>query len=74
MELARRHPGANFICAHTGGDWERGIRIIRDTGNISADRVEIPSGLTPGQRVITRGAFNVKDGDKVNVTRINGEK
>jgi predicted TIM-barrel fold metal-dependent hydrolase len=37
VELARRHPGANFICAHTGGDWERGIRIIRDTGNISAD-------------------------------------
>ena len=36
VELARRHPGANFICAHTGGDWERGIRIIRNTRNISA--------------------------------------
>jgi predicted TIM-barrel fold metal-dependent hydrolase len=36
VELARRHPGANFICAHTGGDWERGIRIIRNTKNISA--------------------------------------
>jgi len=23
VELARRHPDANFICAHTGGDWER---------------------------------------------------
>ena len=44
------------------------------TGNISGDRVEIPSGLTPGQQVITRGGFNVKDGNKVNVTRINGEK
>jgi len=44
------------------------------TGNISADQVEIPSGLTPGKQVITRGAFNVKDGDKVNVTRTNGEK
>lgn len=36
VELARRHPEANFICAHTGGDWERGIRIIRDTPNILA--------------------------------------
>jgi hypothetical protein len=24
--------------------------------------------------VITRGGFNAKDGDKVNVTRINGER
>lgn len=36
VELATRHPGANFICAHTGGDWERGIRIIRETKNIWA--------------------------------------
>ena len=36
VELARRHPDANFICAHTGGDWERGIRIIRATKNICA--------------------------------------
>lgn len=37
VELARRHPQANFICAHTGGDWERGIRIIRNTKNIWAE-------------------------------------
>lgn len=37
VELAKRHPGANFICAHTGGDWERGIRIIRETKNICAE-------------------------------------
>ena len=36
VELARRHPRANIICAHTGGDWERGIRIIRETGNVLA--------------------------------------
>jgi predicted TIM-barrel fold metal-dependent hydrolase len=36
VELARRHPQASFICAHTGGDWERGIRVIRDTKNICA--------------------------------------
>jgi len=28
-ELAARHPRATIICAHTGGDWERGIRAIR---------------------------------------------
>src|SRR5947208_1733507 len=37
VELARRHPNANFICAHTGGDWERGIRILRNTKNICAE-------------------------------------
>ena len=37
VELARRHPDANFICAHTGGDWERGIRILRDTPNVLAE-------------------------------------
>src|SRR4051794_18026812 len=37
VELARRHPRANFICAHSGGNWERGIRIIRDTPNICAE-------------------------------------
>src|SRR5262245_36181756 len=37
VELARRHPDANFICAHSGGDWERGIRILREAKNISAE-------------------------------------
>jgi len=37
VELARRHPDANFICAHTGGNWERGIRMIRATKNICAE-------------------------------------
>ncbi|MEB2363969.1 MAG: amidohydrolase family protein [Bryobacteraceae bacterium] len=36
VEIARRHPDVNFICAHTGGDWERGIRILRDTKNVMA--------------------------------------
>jgi multidrug efflux pump subunit AcrA (membrane-fusion protein) len=44
------------------------------TGTILGDQVEITSGLAAGDRVITRGGFNVKEGDKVNVTRINGEK
>jgi predicted TIM-barrel fold metal-dependent hydrolase len=37
VELAKRHPEASFICAHTGGDWERGVRMIRDTRNVSAE-------------------------------------
>ncbi len=44
------------------------------TGSISGDQIEVSSGLASGQLVITRGGFNVKDGDKVNVTRVNGEK
>jgi RND family efflux transporter MFP subunit len=44
------------------------------TGNMAGDQVEITAGVAPGQLVITRGGFNAKDGDKVNVTRINGEK
>ena len=37
VELAGRHPQVQFICAHTGGDWERGIRIIRTAKNVSAE-------------------------------------
>ena len=36
-ELARRHPEVQFLCGHTGGNWELGIRAIRDVPNISAD-------------------------------------
>lgn len=36
VELAKRHPQAQFICGHTGGNWELGIRAIRDTENICA--------------------------------------
>jgi predicted TIM-barrel fold metal-dependent hydrolase len=34
-ELASRHPKTQFIDAHTGGDWEHGIRAIRAVGNVS---------------------------------------
>ena len=43
------------------------------TGVVSGDLVEIVSGLSAGETVITRGGFNVRDGDRVNVTRVNGE-
>src|SRR5207237_5126492 len=37
VELARRHPDVQFMCVHTGGNWELGIRIIRATKNVSAE-------------------------------------
>ena len=37
VELSKRHPTASLICGHTGGDWERGIRIVRSTPNISIE-------------------------------------
>lgn len=36
-ELARRHPRARFIAAHSGGDWEVGFRALRDCGNVCVD-------------------------------------
>ncbi len=36
-ELAARHPTAKIICGHTGSDWERGIRAIRNNPNVSID-------------------------------------
>ena len=35
--LARRHPQARIICGHTGGDWEIGIRVIRDVKHVCVD-------------------------------------
>ena len=34
-ELAQRHPKAAFIDAHTGGDWELGIRALRAAKNVA---------------------------------------
>ena len=36
-ELAARHAKAALICAHCGGDWERGLRAIRPHPKIYAD-------------------------------------
>lgn len=32
--LARRYPQQSFICAHAGGEWEKGLRAIRDVPNV----------------------------------------
>jgi membrane fusion protein, multidrug efflux system len=42
------------------------------TGSVSGDWVEVVSGLQPGVPIITRGGFNVKSGDRVKITRMNG--
>ena len=34
-ELSARHPNVPLICGHTGGNWELGIRAIRDRRTIS---------------------------------------
>jgi uncharacterized protein len=33
-ELAARFPQQQFICAHAGGEWERGLRAVADSPNI----------------------------------------
>ena len=33
--LATRHPDVPLVCGHTGGDWERGIRAVRRSTNVS---------------------------------------
>jgi membrane fusion protein, multidrug efflux system len=35
------------------------------TGAASGDAVEVASGLRPGEEVVTRGGFNLRDGDAV---------
>lgn len=37
VELAARHPQANFVCGHSGGDWEIGLRAIRSSRNIHTE-------------------------------------
>jgi len=36
-ELAARHPQATLICAHSGGDWEIGLRALRPHQHVYAD-------------------------------------
>src|SRR4051812_9993902 len=42
-ELARRHRDMTFVSAHAGGDWERGIRAVRDCPNVLVET----SGFNP---------------------------
>jgi len=42
------------------------------TGDVAGERVEIVTGVSPGEPVITGGAFNLRDGDRVRVTPAKG--
>lgn len=33
-ELAAKYPEQKFVCAHAGGEWQRGIRAVRDSPNV----------------------------------------
>jgi multidrug efflux pump subunit AcrA (membrane-fusion protein) len=35
------------------------------TGALAGEKVEIASGLKPGEKLVVRGSFNLKDSDKV---------
>jgi membrane fusion protein (multidrug efflux system) len=41
-----------------------------ETGVAAGDLVEIVGGLKPGEKYVTRGAFNLRDGDKVAVAGV----
>ncbi len=43
---------------------DRAVRREVTTGASSGEDVEIVTGLTQGQRVVTRGGFNLQDGDR----------
>ena len=34
VALAQRFPGVRFICGHSGGDWELGVRVVRPQKNV----------------------------------------
>jgi hypothetical protein len=64
--LARRQRRINFVCAHAGGDWERGIRAVRDCANIwvetsgfspTAGFIELAVRELGAQRIIFGGHF-----------------
>jgi membrane fusion protein, multidrug efflux system len=50
---------------------ENGLARRREvtTGAVSGERVEITAGLKAGEQVVSRGGFNLKDGDKVMVAK-----
>jgi hypothetical protein len=43
VELAKKFPQQKFLCAHAGGEWERGIRSVQEQPNISIET----SGFDP---------------------------
>lgn len=46
---------------------EKAVRRAVETGAGAGDHVEVTKGLAAGEEVVTRGAFNLSDGDRVAV-------
>jgi RND family efflux transporter MFP subunit len=46
---------------------EKAVRKSVETGANAGDDVEVTRGLSAGERVVTRGGFNLSDGDRVSV-------
>ena len=46
---------------------EKALRREVATGAAAGDDVEVTAGLSAGQSVVTRGAFNLRDGDRIQV-------
>lgn len=44
-------------------------RVTVETGAVPGDGVEVVKGLAPGQEIVTRGGFNLRDGDRVQVAK-----
>lgn len=59
--------GKAFLFVVVGDKAER--RSV-STGTISGEEVEILAGLKAGEAYVSRGAFNLRDGDKVSVTSV----
>ena len=62
-----RNVGEVFVVS--GETAER--RTVR-TGEASGDLVEVREGLTAGERVVTRGGFNLRPGDRVQIATPRG--
>lgn len=46
---------------------DRAVRRAVTTGAVSGESVEVTSGLAAGDTVVTRGAFNLQDGDRIQI-------
>ena len=51
---------------------EKAKRKTVRTGSVMGDFVEVTSGLSQGDQVITRGGFNLKEGDRVSIQQGSG--
>jgi membrane fusion protein, multidrug efflux system len=59
---------ADVFVAKAGVTHRKGV----GTGTVSGDLVEVTEGLEKGDLVVTRGAFNLKEGDRVKVVQSGG--